>query len=86
MLELGADTPPDAFAAAARRANRLVAIGIGVTRIDHLDAARDTIAAIRAVDPTTPIVVGGQAVLNPEIARRCSTPTPGPPTAAPPPR
>lgn len=62
VLELGADTPPDAFGAAAARATRLVAIGISVTNPDHLAAAREAIDAIRAVAPTTPIIVGGQAV------------------------
>ena len=69
VLELGADTPPESFGAAAAHATRLVAVGIGITGIEHLDIARRSIAAVRAVDPTTPIVVGGQAVLNPEIAR-----------------
>lgn len=68
VLELGADTPPEAFAAAARQASRLVAVGLGITGVDHLDAARATIVAIREAAPGTPIVVGGQAVLNPEVA------------------
>lgn len=67
VLELGADTPAEAFAAAAQHAKRLVAVGLSITGIEHLDAARATVAAIRAVDPAIPIVVGGQAVLNPEI-------------------
>lgn len=69
VLELGPDTEPGAFAAAARRAHRLVAVALSVTGADHIDAARAAIAAVRAVDPAIPIVVGGQAVLNPEIAR-----------------
>lgn len=68
VLELGADTPPDAFAAAACQASRLVAVGLGITGIDHLDAARATITAIRDAAPGTPILVGGQAVLTPEVA------------------
>lgn len=68
VLELGADVAPEAFAAAARRAPRLVAIGLGITSIDNLDAARASITAVRAVTPEVPVVVGGQAVLNPEVA------------------
>lgn len=68
-LELGADVPAAAFAAAVARAPRLVAVGIGITSIDHVDAARHAVAAIRRVDPAIPVIVGGQAVLSPEIAR-----------------
>lgn len=64
VLELGADTPPEAFGAAAARATRLVAIGISVTDPNHADAARASIRAIRDVAPSTPIVVGGQAITN----------------------
>jgi excisionase family DNA binding protein len=68
VLELGADLPPAAFVAAAGRAARLIAVGIGVTAIEHLDGVRATIFAIRAHHPELPILIGGQAVLNPEIA------------------
>lgn len=68
VLELGADTEPDAFAAAATHARRLVAVALSITRVEHLDAARDAVVAIRAAVPDAPIVVGGQAVLNPTVA------------------
>lgn len=68
VLELGPDVPAAAFAAAAESAQRLVAVGLGITRVDNLDAARATIEAVRAVDGEVPMVVGGQAVLNPEVA------------------
>jgi len=68
VLELGPDLPPEAFAAAVVDASRLIAVGIGVTSSAHLEAARDAIAAIRDVDDAVPIVVGGQAVLSPEVA------------------
>lgn len=70
VLELGTDTPPEAFGAAAARATRLVAIGISVTNPSHLDAARAAVRAIRDVAPTTPIVVGGQAVSDDNSAVR----------------
>src|SRR5690606_1978036 len=68
VVELGADVPPAAFGLAAGRADRLVAVGIGVTAIDHLDAAREAIAAVRAAVPDAPVLLGGQAVRNPEVA------------------
>lgn len=68
VLELGPDVAPEAFAAATAEASRLVAVGIGITGIEHLDAARAAIDAIRQVDADVPIVVGGQAVRNPEVA------------------
>lgn len=68
VLELGPDVPASAFAAATKSARRLVAVGIGVTGIEHLDAASAVIGAVRTVDDSVPIVVGGRAVLNPEVA------------------
>lgn len=68
VVELGADVPPEAFGLAARRATAPVAVGIGVTGIDYLDAARATIARVRAEAPGVPVLLGGQAVRNPEVA------------------
>ncbi len=60
-LELGANVPPEAFAGAASGASRLVAVGVGVTTATHLDAVRQTVDAVHAVDPRIPVVLGGQA-------------------------
>jgi excisionase family DNA binding protein len=60
-LELGANVPPEAFAGAASGASRLVAVGVGVKTAEHLDAVRQTVAAVHAVDPAIPVVLGGQA-------------------------
>jgi excisionase family DNA binding protein len=68
VVELGADVPPEAFGLAARRATAPVAVGIGVTGVDYLDAARATIARVRAEAPGVPVLLGGQAVRNPEVA------------------
>jgi MerR family transcriptional regulator, light-induced transcriptional regulator len=68
VLELGADVPPAAFVAATARAPRLVAVGIGVTGAERWDAVRATISALRDHDHDVPILIGGQAVLNAEIA------------------
>lgn len=68
VLELGADIAPAAFVAATARAPRLVAVGIGVTSVERWDAVRATISALRQHDQQVPILIGGQAVLNAEIA------------------
>lgn len=68
VLELGPDVPAEAFVAAATRVERLVAVGIGVTRVDALSEAADVIAAVRQMLPDVPVLVGGQAVRNPEMA------------------
>lgn len=68
VLELGADVPPDAFAVAAERAERPAVVGLGVTRIDHIDAARQVVAAVRDAAPDVPVLVGGQAVRSAEVA------------------
>jgi excisionase family DNA binding protein len=64
VLELGANVPPEAFAAAAERAPRLVAVGIGITVSGSIASAQETVTAIRAVDPVVPIIIGGQAALS----------------------
>lgn len=68
VLDLGSRVPAAAFAEAATMAGRLVAVGVGVTTVDHLDDARAVTEAVRAVDPAIPVLVGGRAVANPEIA------------------
>ena len=67
-LELGANVPPEVFAHAAAHAPRLVAVGIGVTTAANIDSVRATIAAVRTVAADTPVLLGGQAVLNPDVA------------------
>jgi MerR family transcriptional regulator, light-induced transcriptional regulator len=64
VLELGANVPPAAFAAAARRAPRLVAVGIGITVSGSIGAAQEAINAVRDVDAEVPVIVGGQAAFT----------------------
>lgn len=64
VLELGANVPPAAFAAAARRAPRLVAVGIGITVSESIGPAQDAINAVRDVDAEVPVIVGGQAAFT----------------------
>lgn len=68
-LELGANVPPQAFAGAAANADRLVAVGIGVTTAANLDAVRATVEAVNRAVPDAAVLLGGQGVLNPDIAQ-----------------
>lgn len=68
VVELGTDTSADHLLDAIRLSDDLVAVGIGVTTVARLDAAIPMIAAVRAVHPSLPVLLGGQAVRNPEIA------------------
>ncbi|MGQ0520843.1 MAG: helix-turn-helix domain-containing protein [Actinomycetota bacterium] len=70
VLELGADVPAEVFVTAARRVDRLVAVGIGVTLVESLAAAMETVAAVRAGLPAVPVLLGGQAVDGPGMAAR----------------
>lgn len=68
VLELGIDTPAVDLLAAIDRAEDALAVGLGVTTVDRLDAAYQLIAAVRAVHPSLPVLLGGQAVRNREVA------------------
>jgi MerR family transcriptional regulator, light-induced transcriptional regulator len=67
---LGASTPPDAVAAAAREREADV-VALSTTMSANLPAVKETIELIRAAAPRVWIVVGGQAYDgDPERARR----------------
>ena len=68
VLDLGGGVPPEAFAAACEMPERLVAVALGVTTVECLDAVGPVAAAIGDVRPDVAILVGGRAVANPEIA------------------
>jgi methanogenic corrinoid protein MtbC1 len=63
-LELGSNVPAAAFAGAASGAHRLIAVGIGVTTATNLDAVRETVKEVRALDAGIPLIVGGQAAAD----------------------
>jgi excisionase family DNA binding protein len=65
VLELGANVPPAVFAAAALRAPRLVAVGIGITRGASVPAAQQAVDAVRSLAPDVPVVLGGQGAWDP---------------------
>jgi MerR family transcriptional regulator, light-induced transcriptional regulator len=62
VVDLGANTPGEAIGEAALRADRLIAVGI-VSTTSGLDAnVAAAAAAVRAVVPDTPILLGGAAI------------------------
>ncbi len=60
-LELGANVPPEAFAGAAAGGSLAWLPSGSGSRRRHLDAVRQTVDAVHAVDPRIPVVLGGQA-------------------------
>jgi excisionase family DNA binding protein len=61
VVDLGADTPPAAFARAAAGVDRLVAVGICATRADNDGAISAAVSAI-AEATGAPVILGGQGV------------------------
>ena len=68
--DLGSDLPAASFAAAARNADRLVAVLVSVTTPGRDDATAEVVAALREAVPDTPLLVGGGAVGGSGDARR----------------
>ena len=66
VVDLGANTPAESFAGAARVAVRLVAVLVGASVPDK--AIADVIGAVRGVAPGVPVLVGGAAVVGEEAA------------------
>jgi len=62
VLELGANVPTEAFVTSAARTPRLICVGIGITCLELLGSAQEVVDAVRAVDDTVPIVIGGLAM------------------------
>lgn len=69
VMDLGADSPPSSFVRAARSADDVVMVGVSVTTATCLDAAAEVLAAVRALDPSLVLVVGGGAVVDADHAR-----------------
>lgn len=74
VVELGTDTPAvDVLAAidavlTGGGGDTLIGVGLGVTTVARLEAAAEVIDAVRAVHPDLPVLLGGQAVRNREVA------------------
>ncbi|HWJ96793.1 MAG TPA: helix-turn-helix domain-containing protein [Acidimicrobiales bacterium] len=69
VVELGTDTPAADVIDAVAALPTVVAVGLGVTTVDRLDAARELVGAVRAAHPSVPVLLGGQAVRNIDIAK-----------------
>jgi len=67
VLELGTDAATAGVLGALDRVADPIALALSVTTVEHLDAARDLIAAVRVHHPDLPVLLGGQAVRNEEI-------------------
>lgn len=67
-VDLGADVPAPAFAAAASRADHLVAVAISAT-MSADPALAAAVEAVRAAAPEAVVLVGGQGVSGLEHAR-----------------
>lgn len=61
VIDLGANLPPESFAAAVERADDIVAVAIGVTTRGQDDEIRRTVRAIRDARPV-PVIVGGAGI------------------------
>lgn len=67
-LDLGTDVAPPVIAAAVGL-RPVLAVGIGITTLASVDAAADAVARIGREHPDLPVVLGGQAVRNADVAR-----------------
>jgi methanogenic corrinoid protein MtbC1 len=62
VVELGADTPAQAFAETVAAETNLVAAGMACTTDGTDHAARDAISMMRRSSPYVPVLVGGTAI------------------------
>jgi len=69
VAELGADTPPEAFVAAALHAERLVAVALGATLTSCTDQVATTVRALHAAIAGVPVIAGGAGVTYARTAR-----------------
>lgn len=67
VIDLGPDTPADAFVDAATHADGLVALGMTLSLLPT-DPVREAITAVRGAGVTAPIIVGGGAITDGEVA------------------
>jgi excisionase family DNA binding protein len=68
VVDLGADTPPEALAEAARREPGVLAIGVACTTYQTLGSAPSAVAAVHDAVPGLPVLIGGGAVAGPAHA------------------
>src|SRR3954452_17720691 len=70
VVDIGANTPAESFVETARTANRLVAVGIGVTTDGRDSAVRSVVRALRQDGVSAPVLVGGGAITSEAHATR----------------
>ncbi len=70
VVDLGADTPPESFADAARVADRLVAVCIGASISGRDRELAATIASIKGAGVGAAVLVGGGAITDARHAER----------------
>lgn len=70
VSDLGADVPAESFVHAALSTPDVVAVGISITAITSLGAAKEAITALRASAPDVMVVVGGRAVSSAEVGEQ----------------
>ncbi|MFZ8917075.1 MAG: cobalamin-dependent protein [Ilumatobacteraceae bacterium] len=70
VLDLGADTPANSFVHAASRMPGLTAVGVSVTTPVAVPGAVEVVQALRrAIGDEVPVVLGGAAIADAEVAR-----------------
>jgi methanogenic corrinoid protein MtbC1 len=70
VIDLGANTPSQSFVDAASRAQRLLAVCIGVSNPGLDPAIADTVRVLRAAEIVAPVLLGGGAIDDEQHARR----------------
>jgi excisionase family DNA binding protein len=70
VVDLGADCPTESFVDAVHRADTPAAVGICVTAPEALDAVPGVVEGLRDGGVRCPVVVGGGAVADGDVARR----------------
>jgi len=70
VIDLGADTPVEAFVEVATKADRLLAVGIGSTVTKGHRSVAATVRALHEACPGVPVIVGGASVSSRELAQR----------------
>jgi MerR family transcriptional regulator, light-induced transcriptional regulator len=70
VIDLGADVPADAFARAAEKATRPLAVAVAVTTGNHDRSLRAIARALKEAVPGLPFVLGGATVRDADHAAR----------------
>lgn len=68
VIDLGPNSPPEAFVHAATNADGLVAVAM-IVSVAPTDPVRDTVAALRAAGVSVPVIAGGSAIPDEDAAK-----------------